>query len=221
MMRLKTFFGALAFLALMGAVMFLMAGTANLPSVWLYLGLRVLFTAASVWAMSESVASERLKPGPGAKREPVYNIGAAVTWIAHIVIVSLDLGRFHWSVGFPVWLQALGVVGMLAGMALPVWALRHNEYLSARIRIQGERGQVVATTGPYTYVRHPNYAGGMLLGLTGGLVFGSWPSIPPLLIWIGLLVYRTLNEEKVLLAELEGYREYAEKVRYRFVPGVW
>jgi len=221
MMRLKTFFGALAFLALMGAVMFLMAGTANLPSIWLYLGLRVLFTAASVWAMSEAVARERLKPGPGAKREPVYNIGAAVTWIAHIVIVSLDLGHFQWSAGFPVWLQALGVVGMLAGMALPVWALRHNEYLSARIRIQGERGQSVATTGPYAYVRHPNYAGGVMLGLTSGLVFGSWPSIPPLLIWIGLLVYRTLNEEKVLFAELEGYREYAEKVRYRFVPGIW
>jgi protein-S-isoprenylcysteine O-methyltransferase Ste14 len=72
----------------------------------------------------------------------------------------------------------------------------------------------------FAYVRHPNYAGVILLGLTDGLVFGSWPSIPPPLIWIGLLVYRTLNEEKVLFAELEGYREYAEKVQYRFLPGV-
>jgi len=188
---------------------------------WLYLGIRVLFTAASVWAMSEAVARERMKPGPGAKPEPVYNVGATLMWIAHVVIVSLDLGRYHWSAGFPVWVQVIGMIGMLGGMALPVWALRHNEYLSARIRIQGERGQIVATTGPYAYVRHPNYAGAVLLGLTSGLVFGSWPSIPPLLVWIGLLVYRTLNEEKVLFAELEGYREYAEKVRYRFVPGVW
>jgi protein-S-isoprenylcysteine O-methyltransferase Ste14 len=221
MMRLVTFVAAVAFLALMGGVMFAIAGTTDLPSVWLYLGIRVLFTAASVLSMSEAVARERMKPGPGAKPEPVYNIGATLMWIAHVVIVSLDLGRFHWSAGFPVWLQALGVVGMLGGMALPVWALHHNEYLSARIRIQGERGQVVATTGPYAYVRHPNYAGGILLGLTSGLVFGSWPSIPPLLVWIGLLVYRTLNEEKVLFAELEGYREYAEKVRYRFIPGIW
>jgi protein-S-isoprenylcysteine O-methyltransferase Ste14 len=221
MMRLVTFVAAVAFLALMGALMFAIAGTTDLPSIWLYLGIRVLFTAASALLMSEAVARERMKPGPGAKPEPVYNIGATIMWIAHVVIVSLDLGRYHWSAGFPVWLQALGVIGMLGGMTLPVWALRHNEYLSARIRIQGERGQVVAMTGPYAHVRHPNYAGGILLGLTSGLVFGSWPSIPPLLIWIGLLAYRTLNEEKVLFAELEGYRKYAEKVQYRFLPGIW
>jgi protein-S-isoprenylcysteine O-methyltransferase Ste14 len=79
----------------------------------------------------------------------------------------------------------------------------------------------VATTGPYALIRHPNYAGGVLLGLSSGLVFGSWPSIVPLLLWIGLLAYRTLNEERVLFAELAGYGEYAGRVRYRFVPGVW
>jgi protein-S-isoprenylcysteine O-methyltransferase Ste14 len=96
------------------------------------------------------------------------------------VIVSLDLGRFHWSAGFPLWLHAVGVILMVASMSLVVWALRHNEYLSARNRTQGERGQRVATTGPYAHIRHPNYAGGILLGLSSGLVFGSWPSIVPL-----------------------------------------
>jgi protein-S-isoprenylcysteine O-methyltransferase Ste14 len=142
-------------------------------------------------------------------------------WISHVMIVSLDLGRFHWSAGFPLWLHAAGVILMLASMSLVVWALRHNEYLSARIRIQGERGQRVATKGPYALIRHPNNAGGVLLGLSSGLVFGSWPSIPPMLLWIGLLAYRTLNEEKVLFAQLEGYREYAAQGRYRFLPGVW
>jgi len=221
MMRLVTFLAATAFMAAMGAVMFLIAGTVNVPSIWLYLVLLVLFSAASVLVMSEDVARERLKPGPGAKREPVYNIGATIMWIAHIVIAALDLGRFHWSAGFPLWLQVVGVVGMLGAMSLVIWALRHNEYLSARIRIQDERGQHVAQTGPYAHIRHPNYAGGVLRGLTSGLVFGSWPSIPPLLVWVGLLVYRTLHEERVLFAELEGYKEYAEKVRYRFLPGVW
>jgi len=221
MMRLVTFVAGTAFMAAMGAAMFLVAGAANLPSVWLYLALRVLFTAACVVTMSEDVARERLKPGPGAKPEPVYNVGATVAWIAHAVIVSLDLGRFHWSAEFPLWLHAIGVIVMLASMSLVVWALRHNEYLSARIRIQGERRQRVATTGPYALIRHPNYAGGVLLGLSSGLVFGSWPSIPPLLLWIGLLAYRTPNEERVLFAELAGYREYAQKVRFRFLPGVW
>ncbi|MBM4460904.1 MAG: isoprenylcysteine carboxylmethyltransferase family protein [Chloroflexi bacterium] len=221
MMRLVTFVAGSAFLILAGAAMFLVAGTANLPSVWLYLGLRVLFTAACVLAMSEDVARERLRPGPGARPEPLYNTGAAIAWISHVVIVSLDLGRFHWSAGFPLWLQGLGVIVLLAGMSLVVWALRHNEYLSARIRIQGERGQRVATSGPYAHIRHPNYAGGILMGLSSGLVFDSWPSIVPMLFWIGLLAYRTLNEEKVLCAELEGYTEYATRVRYRFLPGVW
>jgi protein-S-isoprenylcysteine O-methyltransferase Ste14 len=115
----------------------------------------------------------------------------------------------------------IGVIGMLAGQGLVVWALRHNEYLSARIRIQGDRGHRVADTGPYALVRHPNYAGGVLVGLSSGLVFASWPSIVPMLLYVGLLAYRTLQEEKVLFSELEGYGDYAGRVRYRFLPGIW
>lgn len=220
-MRLVTFVAGTGFLVVAGAAMFLVAGTSNLPSVWLYLAPRVLFTAACVLAMSEDVARERLKPGPGVKPEPVYNIRAALAWISHVVIVSLDLGRFQWSAGFPLWLQVIGVIVMLGGTGLVVWALRHNEYLSARIRNQRGRGQRVATTGPYAHIRHPNYAGGVLMGLSSGLVFGSWPSIVPMLFWVGLVTYRTLNEERVLFAELAGYGEYASRVRYRFLPGVW
>lgn len=201
--------------------MFLIAGTVRLPSIWLYLALRVLFTAACVLAMSEGVARERLKPGPGTKPEPLYNIGTGIAWIAHIVIVSLDLGRYGWSRGFPLWLQGIGVLGMLIAFGMVVWALRHNEYLSARIRIQGERGHQVADTGPYAHIRHPNYAGAFLMGLSSGLVFGSWPSILPMLLYIGLIVYRTLAEEKVLFKELDGYGDYAERVRFRFLPSVW
>ncbi len=220
-MRLFTFVAAVAFLALMGGAMFLIAGTVNLPSIWLYLILRVVFTAASVLAMSEEVARERMRPGKGVKPEPVYNIGTTIAWVAHILIVPLDLGRFHWSAGFPVALQALGVIGTLCAYGMVVWALRHNEYLSARIRIQSERGHQVADTGPYAIVRHPNYAGAFMQSLCSGLVFASWPSIIPMFLHMGLLVYRTLNEEKVLSKELEGYPAYASRVRYRFIPGVW
>jgi protein-S-isoprenylcysteine O-methyltransferase Ste14 len=221
MMRLTTFLAATAFLAVMATLMFLIAGTVRLPSVWLYLGIRELFTAASVLAMSEGVARERLMPGPGARPEPIYNLGATIAWIAHIIIVPLDLGRFGWSSPFPVVLQAIGVLGMLTGQGLVIWALRHNEYLSARIRIQCERGHQVSDTGPYAHIRHPNYAGGLLVGLSSGLVFGSWPSIIPMLLYVAVLVYRTLQEEKVLLSVLEGYAEYAARVRHRFVPGIW
>jgi len=221
MMRLVTFLAATAFIVLLGAVIFFIAGTVNLPAIWLYLGIYVGFSGACALTMSEGVARERLQPGPGSKPEPVYRIGATLSWIAHIVIAALDAGRFHWSAGFPVWLHALGVVGMVSAMGLVLWALRHNEYLSARIRIQSDRGHQVVMTGPYAHIRHPNNAGAVLLGLSSGLVFGSWPSIVPALVFVGLVAYRTPNEEKVLFAELEGYKEYAAQVRYRFVPGVW
>jgi protein-S-isoprenylcysteine O-methyltransferase Ste14 len=220
-MRLRTFLAATAFLALMGAVLFLIAGTAAVPPIWLYLGLRVLFSAASAYAMSEEVAGERMKPGPGSRREPLYSIGSGILWVVHVVVAALDLGRFGWSRGFPLWLQGLGAAGTLCAFALVIWALRHNEYLSARIRIQGERGHRVADTGPYARIRHPNYAAAALIGLTSGLVFTSWPSIPPMILWIGLLIYRTLQEEQVLSAELEGYADYARRVRWRFVPHIW
>lgn len=220
-MRLVTFVAGTAFLVLLGAALFLIAGQSDLPWIWVYLALRLLFTAACVLAMSEEVARERLKPGPGAKKERLFPIASGSLWVVHLVIAPLDLGRFGWSAGFPLGLHAVGVAATVAGMGVVVWALRHNEYLSARIRIQEERGHRVANTGPYAHIRHPNYAGGALIALASGLVFGSWPAIVPMLFWVPLIAYRTLNEEKVLFAELDGYREYAEKVRFRFLPEVW
>jgi protein-S-isoprenylcysteine O-methyltransferase Ste14 len=205
----------------MGAVLFLIAGTLALPSIWVYLGLRLAFTIASVLAMSDEVARERLKPGKGAKPEPVYNIGTAIAWVAHIILAPLDLGRLGWSRTFPVWLQGLGILIMLAGFSLVVWALVHNEYMSARIRIQGERGQHVIDTGPYALVRHPNYAGAFLVSLSSGLVFGSWVSILPMFLHMAMLMYRAVQEEKVLTRELAGYADYALRVRWRFLPGAW
>ena len=93
--------------------------------------------------------------------------------------------------------------------------------MSARIRIQGERGQHVVDTGPYALVRHPNYAGALLQSLTSGLLLGSWVGALALLLHCAALIYRTLNEEKVLLAELEGYADYIRRVPWRFIPGVW
>ena len=220
-MRLRTLLLATAFQLFLGIVLFILAGTASLPAVWAYLVIQWVFTLASTLAMSEETARERLKPGAGAKREPLYNIGSTIFWLAHIVIATLDIGRFHWSAGFPVWLQVWGGIGALSAYGLPVWAVHHNEFMSARIRIQKERGQRVIDSGPYAFIRHPNYAGGMLHGILGGLLLGSWPALIPMVLWCGLLVMRTFNEEKLLLDELEGYKEYTQKVRYRFIPGIF
>jgi protein-S-isoprenylcysteine O-methyltransferase Ste14 len=221
MMRLITFIGAMVFLGVVGTLMFLIAGTIALPPIWLNLGIWAAFTLACVLVMSENVAKERLKPGPGAKKEPLFNIGSTLAYVAHYIIAPLDLGRFHWSRGFPTALQVIGMIGMLLGFSFVVWALRHNEFLSSKIRIQKDRGQQVVDSGPYAIIRHPNTAGGCLQALCSGLVLTSWLSILPMLIYVGVFVHRTLNEEKVLLAELEGYQEYTQRVRYRMIPGVW
>jgi len=209
------------FLGVIGAMMFLIAGTTAMPPIWIFLCIWAAHTVACVLATSESVATERLKPGPGAKKEPLFNIGSGLAYIAHWIIAPLDLGRFHWSRGFPIALQVIGVLGMLLGFSFVVWALRHNEFLSSKIRIQKDRGQQVVDTGPYAIIRHPNNAGGCLQALCSGLVLTSWPAILPMLFYVGVMMHRTLNEEKVLLAELEGYQEYTQRVRYRMIPGVW
>ena len=221
MYRLLTLFGGSASIALMGALLFLLAGTTALPWIWVYLAIRLAFTIGAVLAMSESVARERLKPGPRARSEPLYNALTGVAWVAFLILAPLDLGRFHWSTGFPLWLQVVSALMLLAGYALVIWALRHNEYMSARIRIQGERGQHVVDTGPYALLRHPNYTGAFLQSLTSALLLGSWVGALALLLHCAALVYRTLNEEKFLLAELEGYADYTRRVRWRFIPGVW
>lgn len=219
--RLYTFFAASIFLILMGVLLFFLAGTLNLPAIWVYLALRLGFTVASVLAMSEGVAKERLQPGPKAKPEPLYNILTGIAWVVFIILAPIDIGRFHWSAGFPLWLQVLAAILLSLGYALVVWALRHNEYMSARIRLQEERGQRVIDTGPYVIVRHPNYAGAFLQSLTSGLVLGSWVGAAVLLLHCAALIFRTLHEETVLQAELEGYAEYMRRVRWRFIPGVW
>jgi len=93
--------------------------------------------------------------------------------------------------------------------------------MSARIRLQEERGQHVIDTGPYALVRHPNYAGAFLQSLCSGLVLGSWLGAGPLLLHCAALILRTLHEERVLREELPGYAEYMRRVRWRFIPGVW
>jgi hypothetical protein len=188
MMRLKTFFGALAFLALMGAVMFLMAGTANLRHLAVYWGFACSHRAtcgrcpnrwrarAQAWAWRQTGA--------------VYNIGSAVTWIRHIVIV-------HW-----IWDASTGGgfrygcrrwrVGHAGGDGAARLGAEHNDYLSARSASRGARTSG-GDDGRLTR-RHPNTRAGCCS--PDGGCFGSWPSIPPLLIWIGLLVYARSTRRK-------------------------
>lgn len=137
-----------------------------------------------------------------------------------LVVAGLD-GRLAWSppVSLPIRLLSLAV--LLAGYALGSYALVENPFFSGVVRIQAERGHRVVSSGPYRWVRHPGYAGGLLTYLASPLFLGAlWAFVPVALLAV-VLVIRTALEDKTLHERLEGYREYAGQVRYRLVPGVW
>ncbi|HEY6073427.1 MAG TPA: isoprenylcysteine carboxylmethyltransferase family protein, partial [Anaerolineales bacterium] len=119
----------------------------------------------------------------------------------------------------------LRIIGMLAAVLgndiLLVWAMVSNAFFVATVRIQTDRQQTVSSGGPYRYVRHPGYLGALLLHLGVPFMLNSlWALIPAILIALVLIV-RTAMEDQTLHAELPGYKEYAQRVRYRLLPGVW
>jgi len=136
------------------------------------------------------------------------------------LIAGLD-ERLGWSPGFGWPVKILVLVIILAGYALSSYALIENRFFSGTVRIQTERGHHVVSSGPYRWVRHPGYAGGLLTYLVTPLLLDSaWAFLPAVLITV-LTVIRTALEDRTLQAELDGYREYAGRVHYRLLPGIW
>ena len=174
------------------------------------------------FGIDRDLIKERLHPGPGA-RERLWVAFLVVVPLAvgHVALARLDVGRFHWSPPMPTVLRVTGVVLLAVGNAFAHWAMAVNRFFSSVVRIQSDRGQRVVSNGPYRLVRHPGYAGVMLALVGSPLALGSWVSIVPNVVLGALLVHRIRLEERVLLAELDGYRAYAARVPARLLPGIW
>jgi protein-S-isoprenylcysteine O-methyltransferase Ste14 len=136
------------------------------------------------------------------------------------VVAGLD-HRFEWSPAFPSWLNVLGLVLAAAGYGFGGWAFVENRFFSAVVRIQSERGHAVCDTGPYGMVRHPGYSGNLLPPFAMVLALDSIPTLIPATVAVMIALVRTTLEDRTLQEELPGYREYAERVRYRWVPGIY
>lgn len=139
---------------------------------------------------------------------------------AVIAVAALDAGRFRWSV-MPVIVEALGWLLVLPALALPMWVGMVNTFASAVVRVQKERGHNVIAEGPYRHIRHPMYAGTVLMGVGIPLALGSWWALIPGVLWSVTFVLRTAQEDAALKRDLPGYAEYARKVQYRLMPGIW
>ena len=114
-----------------------------------------------------------------------------------------------------------GLVVFVLGMGLMTWAMIVNNFFSLVVRIQKDRGHTVVSSGPYAYVRHPGYIGGILFQLATPVMLGTLWALVPAGLAACLIVIRTVLEDKTLQAELDGYKDYAARVRYRLLPGVW
>jgi len=215
-------FLGLAFTFLVAAILFGSAGRWDLPMFGVYLGLWLLFALITAASIDLDLMKERLRPRAGGKDSlPLLRLLAAASLGGHWVVAGLDVGRYHWSDTVPLGVQVLGLIGVAAALAIIRWTQHVNRFFSSAMRIQRDRGQHVITGGPYQYVRHPGYAAFILVALCSGLALGSWWSLLPPFLYIVLFIRRTAVEDWLLRAELEGYPAYAEKVRYRLVPGLW
>ena len=208
------------FLILAAVALFAAAGTIAILGFWLYLAILAAIIVVSLLALDPGLLRERMRPG--GQRPPLALRLFTIVMFLHWIVAGLDRGRFHWSDGVPSWIQALGLIALAAGYVLCFWAMAVNRFFSSVVRIQSDRGQHVVASGPYAYVRHPGYLAGIVIILASGLALGSW--LAALLVIassLPFLLYRAISEDRVLQAELPGYADYARRVRWRLVPGIW
>jgi protein-S-isoprenylcysteine O-methyltransferase Ste14 len=213
----------IAWQVIVGVVLFASAGAVHAPCLRTYLIVTsgmYLPAVVLIYVASPDLLLERMKPGAG-ERDRLSIAALMAILLVHYVVAGLDAGRFHWSRGFPGWIVTLGLLALIFGFLISLWAMLLNRFFSSAVRLQEDRGQTVVTSGPYRVIRHPGYTGGLLFLLGSGAALGSWVAILPMLFGIPILVRRIRIEELMLLEGLPGYREYAHRVRYRLVPGIW
>lgn len=219
-MPVSAYLQSIGFFAIAILALFASAGTAAIVTYWVYLAILGAVFMASFVLLDPDLARERMRPG--GKRPPLGLQVFSVMLVAHWIVAGLDHGRFHWSDTVPGWLQWLSLVALATSYALCLWAMVANRFFSSVIRIQSDRGQRVVTGGPYAVIRHPGYLAGLVIVLTSGLALNSWLATAFLAVFsLPFLLYRAISEDRVLQAELPGYRDYAQRVRWRLMPGVW
>lgn len=221
---LRTALGVIVLLAILAGLLFVPAGRGDWLEAWLFLALYlVLIALYAAWGHLKDPEQFRER-GRIAENTKSWDRAILMAYTlllpAPFVVAGLDAGRFQWS-SVPVGLKAVAWLGLLAAGSLVLAAVASNTYLARSARIQDDRGQVVVTTGPYGFVRHPMYLGVILLFVCLPLALGSWWALIPGVLIAGLFVIRTGAEDAMLRSELEGYGDYARKVHYRLVPGLW
>jgi protein-S-isoprenylcysteine O-methyltransferase Ste14 len=207
-------------LALVGALLFLPAGSLAFFNAWLFIGLLfvpMLILGIVLLLRSPDLLKKRLDAKEKQNAQKGVVAISALLFLAGFIVAGLDF-RFGWS-HMPAWAVAVASAILLISYALYCEVMRENAYLSRTIEVQN--GQKVVDTGLYGIVRHPMYAVTIWLFLAIPVLLGSLYALLCFLPYIPVIVVRILNEEKLLSAELDGYEEYKKRVKYRLLPLIW
>ena len=206
-------------------ILFAVAGTLTWLNAWAYFVL-VCVSQAVTWVYLARVNPEVVNARGNMTKadtksfDRVWMVLYPLLSIINLFIIGFDAVRFHWS-SVPLWVSAIGVVIFIPASIVGAWAMGVNKFFEWSARIQKDREQYVCTDGPYRYVRHPGYVCLILSVLTGTVILGSWWGLVLSGLVSIIVVIRTALEDRMLQDELSGYREYAQKVKYRLLPFVW
>ncbi len=213
-------------IAFTGFLLFLGAGTVKWPAGWFFvIEEGVLAFAVGLWLLRRDPAllRERLAPIVQREQKPwdkALMLVLLVGWYGWLVFMALDSVRFGWST-VPMWARVLGAIFIALSIFIAWLTFRENSFAAPVVKMQQNRRQRVISSGPYRYVRHPMYAGAIFFFLGAPLLLGSLWGLAFTPFLIAALAVRAVNEERMLVAELDGYADYAARVRSRLVPLVW
>jgi protein-S-isoprenylcysteine O-methyltransferase Ste14 len=219
----RTITGGLGLLITLWVAMFFSAGTLAYWQAWIFwLVFSASVTAITIYLIKfdRALLERRVDAGPGAEKEKgqkIIQFFTSLAFIFLIIVPGLDY-RFHWS-NVPVSISVIGDILVAVGLYIVFMVFKINSFTSATIEIGKE--QQIVSTGPYGIVRHPMYAGALLMCNAIPLALGSyWAFIFSGLMVAGI-VWRLLEEENFLVKNLEGYKDYQKQVRYHLVPLIW
>jgi len=222
-LRMKSFAGVAFLHLVLAASLFVAASTLRYWQAWLYLGVflgAVLVITVHFLRNDPDLIRRRLQAGPAAEQRGLQKLVqalASLCFVALFVTAGLDR-RFRWS-SVPAAVSLAADALVVVGFAVVFLVFRENSHTSAVVEVSP--GQRVVSTGPYRHVRHPMYSGALLLLAATPPALGSLVALPLVLALAAVLVARILDEERLLSAELPGYREYRHAVRWRLLPHVW
>jgi protein-S-isoprenylcysteine O-methyltransferase Ste14 len=222
-LKIKAFVGLLVLLLVMAALLFFPAWTLHYCQAWTFLAVYFAWSIAiTLYLMKRDpkLLQRRMSGGPTAEKEPTQKLIMLLTslgFIGLMIVPALD-HRFVWS-RMPQYVALVGDVLVSLGYLAIFFVFKANAFASATVELAPD--QKVISTGPYAMVRHPMYAGALVMLLGIPIALGSWWGLLVIVAMTPALIWRLLDEEKFLARSLPGYRDYQYAVRFRLIPRVW